>query len=77
MDRKIVNIPQQGGSGKIPTGAIKFKDDWPGLYIRGDFSIFLKKELDEVLEFLRDNNSSIDTTKIEEIIEIINNDVIV
>ena len=29
-------IPAPGGSGLTPTGAMQFRDDWPGLFIRGD-----------------------------------------
>jgi hypothetical protein len=29
-------IPVPGGSGLTPTGAMEFRDDWPGLFVRGD-----------------------------------------
>jgi len=32
----VLQIPLPGGSGKAPTGAVQFRDDWPGLFIRGD-----------------------------------------
>jgi hypothetical protein len=36
MKKIITQIPLPGGSGLIPTGAMQFQDDWPGLFIRGD-----------------------------------------
>ena len=36
MPRQITKIPVQGGSGRIPTGAIQFEGDWPGFFLRGD-----------------------------------------
>jgi hypothetical protein len=41
VPRKITQIPLPGGSGIIPTGAIQFQDDWPGLFLRGDTAISL------------------------------------
>ena len=32
----ILQIPLPGGSGRAPTGAVQFRDDWPGLFVRGD-----------------------------------------
>ncbi len=34
--KKITHIPFQGSSGVVPSGAIQFQDDWPGLFLRGD-----------------------------------------
>jgi hypothetical protein len=39
--RNITQIPLAGGSGRIPTGALQFQDDWPGLFLRGDDAIAL------------------------------------
>ena len=36
VPKRITQIPFPGGSGETPTGAMQFKDDWPGLFIRGD-----------------------------------------
>jgi hypothetical protein len=30
-----------GSSSETPTGAIQFKNDWPGLFIRGDQAVVL------------------------------------
>ena len=40
-DSRIIQIPLPGGSGRVPTGAIQFQDDWPGLFIRGDDALVL------------------------------------
>jgi hypothetical protein len=37
----VTRIPLPGGSGRVPTGAMQFQDDWPGLFLRGDTAIFL------------------------------------
>jgi hypothetical protein len=39
MPKRITQIPFPGGSGQVPTGAIQFRDDWPGLFLRGDSAI--------------------------------------
>jgi hypothetical protein len=36
MERRITQIPLPGDSGRTPTGAMQFQDDWPGLFVRGD-----------------------------------------
>jgi len=41
-ESRITLIPLPGGSGRVPTGALQFQDDWPGLFIRGDDAIVLK-----------------------------------
>jgi hypothetical protein len=41
MAARITQIPFPGGSGQIPTGAMQFENDWPGLFIRGDNAIAL------------------------------------
>lgn len=38
---RILQIPLPGGSGNAPTGAVQFRDDWPGLFVRGDTAIVL------------------------------------
>ena len=38
-------VPVDGGSGEYPTGAIQFRNDWPGLFIRGDSAISLVRYL--------------------------------
>ncbi len=41
MPKRVTQIPFPGGSGQVPTGAIQFHDDWPGLFLRGDSAISL------------------------------------
>jgi hypothetical protein len=36
-----LQIPLPGGSGQVPTGAIQFQNDWPGLVLRGDTAVGL------------------------------------
>lgn len=46
LDRKVRQIPVEGGSGRYSSGAVAFKDDWPGLFIRGDECLGLKFTLE-------------------------------
>jgi hypothetical protein len=39
MNKGITRIPFPDGSNRIETGAIQFRDDWPGLFVRGDTAI--------------------------------------
>ena len=39
MPKRVTQIPVPGGSGQVPTGAIQFQDDWPGLFLRGDSAV--------------------------------------
>lgn len=39
MSRKVRQLPEQ--KNRVETGAIKFGDDWPGLFVRGDDSVSL------------------------------------
>ena len=36
---QITHVPVEGGSGRVPTGAMQFRNDWPGLFVRGDAAI--------------------------------------
>lgn len=36
MEDSMIEIPLEGGSGKAKTGPARFRNDWPGLWIRGD-----------------------------------------
>ena len=42
MPKHITQIPFPGGSGQVPTGAIQFENDWPGLFLREDSAIALR-----------------------------------
>ena len=49
---QILQIPLQGGSGHAPTGAVQFRDDWPGLFVRGDDAIFARAAIRQLQERL-------------------------
>jgi hypothetical protein len=40
MAPQITQIPIEGGSGLTPTGAMQFRNDWPGLFLRGDKAVW-------------------------------------
>ncbi len=79
----ITHIPIEGGSGNIPTGAMQFENDWPGLFIRGDDCLQLLWELQHMREWIGSNGRTdspwpaLMGGKCEEICRIINEDVIV
>jgi hypothetical protein len=52
VNPKIKQIPIPGGSGAIPTGAMQFQDDWPGLFIRGDDAVMLAFSINIVSEIV-------------------------
>jgi hypothetical protein len=54
MPRQITQIPLPGGSGRVPTGAMQFQDDWPGLFIRGDSAVPLMVAIRRVQAHLQD-----------------------
>lgn len=47
-------IPIPGGSGLTPTGAMQFRDDWPGLFIRGDDAIPVASAVRRLQDQLKD-----------------------
>ena len=80
MSQSISQIPLPGGSGGIPTGAMQFQDDWPGLFIRGDAAIPLLGGIRTVQERLADSQDMavvIALSRLAEIAGIIERDVIV
>jgi hypothetical protein len=38
---RILQVPLPGGSGCVPSGAMQFRDDWPGLFLRGDDALMV------------------------------------
>ena len=46
----LTKIPLPGGSGRVPSGAMQFQDDWPGLFIRGDQAVDLGSKVKALLE---------------------------
>jgi hypothetical protein len=59
MAAKITKIPFPGGSGQIPTGAIQFENDWPGLFIRGDNAIALAVSIRGLQQRLSTHSDSV------------------
>ena len=55
MKNKITIIPLEGSSGKIPTGAMQFNNDWPGYFIRGDDAISLMLSIESLMDILSRN----------------------
>jgi hypothetical protein len=72
----ITQIPVPGSSGETPTGAMQFRNDWPGLFIRGDDAISMLSELRRLDQVLRDQGQAGLPWKLSEIVEIIERDVI-
>ena len=69
------------GNGRVETGAVKFGDDWPGLFIRGDNAINLRRRIKDLLEYLPpedlQNNLAVGNAAydLREIADMIGNDV--
>lgn len=56
MTKRITQIPFPGDSGRTPTGAMQFQDDWPGLFIRGDSAVPVMTAIRRLQARLRDSN---------------------
>jgi hypothetical protein len=54
MKSKPLAIPLPGGSGQAPTGAVQFRDDWPGLFIRGDEAVSIAMSIRDLKSRLAD-----------------------
>lgn len=77
---KITQIPFRGGSGNVPTGAIQFQDDWPGLFLRGDSAISLLASIRGLQGRLSDHPDRVVRAvllQLNQIAEIIQRDVVV
>jgi hypothetical protein len=80
MPKRITQIPFPGGSGEIPTGAMQFQDDWPGLFIRGDTAASLLANIRALQQRLADHPDAVVTAvvfQLQQIADIIERDVIV
>jgi hypothetical protein len=76
--RKLLEIPLPGGSGRAETGAVQFKNDWPGLFIRGDAAIamaFSIRQLETALAKCEDVAVASSLRRLLVIAEIIERDV--
>ena len=80
MEKKprITQITVPNELERVPTGAVQFNDDWPGLFIRGDEAFALMLELKEALKTLEEQNDrQCRTHLIGNIVSLIEQDVIV
>ncbi len=82
MDEKhpITQIPLPGGSGKVPTGAMQFAGDWPGLFIRGDDAIGIASAIKHLRERLANHQDLVVTSSLHRLAKyqtVIERDVIV
>lgn len=48
---RLLNEPENGG--RVETGAVRFGDDWNGLFIRGDSAFYLSSSIKTVLGALK------------------------
>jgi hypothetical protein len=72
----ITRIPFPGGSGQIPTGAMEFVDDWPGLFIRGDDALVLLAEIRDLEKKVKNNGYSYFPSLLSRLATIIEQDVL-
>ncbi len=52
--KRPIQIPVEGSSGRVPSGALQFRDDWPGLWLRGDDAHSLLLGLERMCDQLRE-----------------------
>jgi hypothetical protein len=79
MNPKVTQIPFSGGSGRVPTGAIQFQDDWPGLFLRGDSAISLLSTIRGLQQRLAEHSDPVvgaALSQLSQVADIIQNDVI-
>lgn len=50
IKKTITYVDAEGGSGKVPSGPLCFRNDWPGLFVRGDEVDILGTVLDEYIK---------------------------
>ena len=48
-------IPLPGGSGVVPSGAMQFENDWPGLFLRGDTAFTVSRAIRQLIEHQEKN----------------------
>jgi hypothetical protein len=70
-----LQIPLPGGSGAAPSGAAQFRDDWPGLWLRGDEALALARELRAAIAALRHQRATVLTHHMEQVADLIDRDV--
>jgi hypothetical protein len=78
--KRITQIPIEGGSGAVSTGALRFKNDWPGLFIRGDDAVQLLVRFRMMVELLKDTKDvriAAGLASLQNLADIIDRDVVV
>ena len=55
----MLHIQLPGGSGRATDGAIRFQDDWPGLFLRGDTAIVVSLAIRNLQRALAENQDVI------------------
>lgn len=74
---QITRLVIQQGAPRVPTGAVQFNDDWPGLFVRGDNAFALMLELKQILETLDAHKElNCQTYLVREIVQTLEQDVI-
>ena len=79
-ESRVTKLPIPGNSGTAPTGAMQFRDDWPGLWARGDDAIVLLCAIEQLTERLADHPDVVVASalsRLSQYAEIIARDVIV
>jgi hypothetical protein len=79
-EARVTEIPIAGGSSRVPTGALQFRGDWPGLFVRGDDAIGLVfgiRHLSERLAADTDPGVALAMSRLRRIADIIEHDVMV
>ena len=77
--RRITSISSPGGSGRVPTGAIQFQEDWPGLFVRGDEAIGLMASIRILVERVGQHEDPVVRTmlaSLSELADLIERDVV-
>jgi hypothetical protein len=76
MRREVLQVPIEGSSGKYSSGPLAFKNDWPGLWMRGDTCVYLKVELERLKQTCEEKGLVLPPI-LDEIIDCISDGVIV
>jgi hypothetical protein len=54
MPEQLRNLPAPNdGQGRVETGPVRFGDDWPGTFIRGDNAFYYAMSLRQVIHGLK------------------------
>lgn len=75
---RVFQVPLPGGSGNVPSGAMQFRDDWPGLFLRGDTAIVIGlaiRQLETALASSQDPSVWSALRKLTAIADLIDHDV--